>query len=77
MLSEDERDNLLIRLDERSRNTWQLVEKLEQHQAAQNGKLEEAVRSIYRNTIGRRVLTTTAAIAAGAWLSYIAFLFLL
>ena len=35
------RDELLIRLDERSRNTYHLVEKLERHNAEQNGYIME------------------------------------
>ena len=36
-----ERDDLLIRLDERSCNTYHLVEKLERHNAEQNGYIRE------------------------------------
>lgn len=36
-----ERDNLLIRLDERASNTYHLCEKLEQHQGVQNERLSE------------------------------------
>ena len=51
-----ERDNLLIRLDERSHNTWRLIESQDKKidliiegQKTQNG-------SIMRNTIWRRVI---------------------
>ena len=36
-----ERDELLIRLDERTRNIWKLVEKLETHQAEANGFIKD------------------------------------
>ena len=55
-MDKDKRDELLIRLDERSRNTWRTVEgqdkKIDQiieGQRVQNG-------SILRNTIWRRVI---------------------
>ena len=52
-----ERDDLLIRLDERSHNTWRTIEEQDKKidriivgQKTQNG-------SIMRNTIWRRVIT--------------------
>ena len=34
-------DKLLVRIDERTRNTYKLMEKLERHQAEQNGYIRE------------------------------------
>ena len=34
-----ERDELLIRLDERSNNTWRTVEEIKKHVEKQNGKI--------------------------------------
>ncbi len=34
-----ERDDLLIRLDERTQNTWRVTEKMEKHLAQINGQL--------------------------------------
>ena len=45
-----ERDDLLIRLDERSRNTWVMVEKLEKHQVEQNGLIRDSFDQIANNS---------------------------
>ena len=38
-----DRDILLIRLDEKSKNIYHLVEKIEQHQVTQNGTVADLV----------------------------------
>ncbi|KKL09318.1 hypothetical protein LCGC14_2567080, partial [marine sediment metagenome] len=38
-MTDEERDELLGRLDERSQNTWRTVEKIEKHVESQNGKI--------------------------------------
>lgn len=38
-----QRDELLVRLDERSCNTFKIVEQLEQHQTEQNGLIRDAM----------------------------------
>jgi len=45
-----ERDELLYRLDERSRNTYHLVEKLERGQTIQNGNIQTALERTSKNT---------------------------
>ena len=55
-MDKDERDQLLFRLDERSTNTWRLIEKLERHAAEQNGYIRENFMATSRNTIWRRVI---------------------
>lgn len=45
-----ERDDLLIRLDERSRNIWIVVEKLEKHQVEQNGLIRDSFDQIASNS---------------------------
>jgi len=57
-----ERDNLLIRLDERSRNTWHTVERLEKHQSEQNGFIQDTI---------NRTTANTTWIKAFKWLIYI------
>lgn len=47
-LTEDEQHDLMIRLDERSCNTYHLMEKVEAHQREQNG-------NISKNTAWRRI----------------------
>ena len=51
-----ERDDLLIKLSERSFNTWRLIEKLERHAAEQNGYIRENFMATSKNTIWRRVI---------------------
>lgn len=45
-----ERDDLLIRLDERSRNIWVVVEKLEKHQNEANGFIQDNNDRSLKNT---------------------------
>ena len=71
-----ERDNLLIRLDERSKNTWRTLE--EQHekidkildgQKVQNG-------SLLRNTIWRKVIVGvggTSLLGLAGWMIRLTF----
>lgn len=49
-----ERDELLVRIDERSRNIWRVVEQLETHQAEQNGYIKENLESTIKNTSWRK-----------------------
>ena len=51
-----ERDEILIRLDERSVNTWRLVEKMEKHQIEQNNHIAKNFIATSRNTIYRRII---------------------
>ena len=49
-----ERDELLFRLDERTRNIWTCVEKIERHAEVQNGHIFNITQSSQRNTIFRK-----------------------
>ena len=49
-----ERDDLLIRLDERTNNIWRVVETLEAHQADQNGFIRENTIATAKNTSWRK-----------------------
>ena len=42
-----ERDALFARLDERSKNTWHTVEKMEQHQEITNGRLRKVENKVW------------------------------
>lgn len=42
-LSQSERDNLLLRLDERTNNIWRTVEELKEHNQNQNGYIRDAL----------------------------------
>ena len=72
-----ERDELLIRLDERSCNTYHLVEKLERHNIEQNGYIREQDKQVASNktSIGRLwwllgivVISGGSAIGLVSWL---------
>lgn len=62
-LTEAERE-LLARLDERSRNTWRSVEKIEEHLATQNGKLNKLTRNFWM-LVG--VLIGSGVIGGSIW----------
>ncbi len=65
-----ERDELLGRLDERSRNTYHLVEKLEKHNAEQNGYILDLVKQASSNKTSIkwiiRVLVAAGILGGGA-----------
>jgi len=58
---------LLARLDERTLNNYHLSEKIEQHMAVQNNKLEEAGKDIHGLKVWRRVIVSIGG-AIVAWL---------
>ena len=45
----EERDNLLIRLDERSESVFRELQSLNEHQVEQNGYIKEALERTARN----------------------------
>ena len=55
---------LLARLDERSRNTWKAVEKIEKHMAEQNGKLNRLTKNFWM-LVG--VLAGSGVIGGSLW----------
>ena len=65
-----DRDELMIRLDERSRNTWKSIEKIELHMSEQNGYIRDNFRSTQRNTVWRKVIVSVGGAIWGilAWL---------
>ena len=62
-LTENER-KLLARLDERTRNTWRSVEKIEEHIVEQNGKLNKLYRNFWL-LVG--VLVGSGVIGTSIW----------
>ena len=50
----EERDKLLIRLEERTVNIWHVLEKLERHQDEQNGFIKDALLTSAQNTAWRK-----------------------
>ena len=56
-MNDAERDALLIRLDERSCNTWQVMEKLEKHNAEQNGFILESLIRSSGNRVWLKIIT--------------------
>lgn len=46
----------LARIDERTRNIWRLVEKMERHQEEQNGYIRENFVTVGKNTLWRKVI---------------------
>jgi len=65
-----ERDELFGRLDERSCNTYQLVEKLEKHNAEQNGYILDLIKQTASNKTSIRwiirVLVAAGILGGGA-----------
>ncbi len=67
-----ERDELLIRLEERSRNSWRVLEKLEKHQVAQNSSIETALIRTAKNSIWITVFKWgigTGLLGGAGWLT--------
>ena len=58
-MNASERDELLGRLDERTRNTWTAIDKVEKHLNTQNGILLNHTKQIAHNTQGRRNIKWT------------------
>lgn len=58
-----ERDNLLIRLDERTCNIWREVEALAKHNAEQNGFI---VTCLTRSSVNSRVIKIISSIGGSA-----------
>ncbi len=56
MMAKPTNREILIRLDERSHNTWRVVEKLEVHAREQNGYIRENYRATAKNTIYRKII---------------------
>ena len=74
VLKPDQRDNLLLRLDERSVNTYHLMEKLERHQEEQNGYIRENMKLSNRNAVYIKVIWIiggTSIITFIGWLARI------
>ena len=66
-----ERDDLLIRLDERSRNTYHLVETLEQHNREQNGTIQTLIGNCKTNTVWRKIIIGVGTPGLIALISYL------
>ena len=66
-----ERDELLVRLDEKSNNTWQTVEKIEKHIAEQNGYIRENFVATTRNTVYRRIILGVGGTAITAFILHL------
>ncbi len=52
-----ERDELLARLDERTANIWNAVEKLEKHQETQNGHILETFTRSSKNSLWIKIVS--------------------
>ena len=61
-LNVNSRDTLLIRLDERSSNTWRAIEKIEKHLEKLNNNVESHT---IRIAVNRRWLIVLTAIGSG------------
>lgn len=57
-LTASQKNELLIRLDERTNNIWRVAEKLERHQEEQNGFIKEALLASAKNTMWRKITIT-------------------
>lgn len=74
MATKKENDELLARMDERSLNTYKLMEKLEHHQEEQNGNIQETLLRTKTNRIfigiggiGIMLMITWLASLQGLW----------
>lgn len=56
------------RFDERTLNTYYLMEKLERHQANQNGYIKDNFINTQRNTVWRKVIVATLTLIVG-WIA--------
>lgn len=52
-MKQEDRDRL-IRVDERTSNIWRVIEKVEKHQAEQNGLVLKVVKDVSTNTSWRK-----------------------
>ena len=71
-LKPDERDNLLLRLDERSVNTYHLLEKLERHQEEQNDHIFENMKRSGRNAVYIKVICGVGGTSIITFLGWLA-----
>ena len=74
VLKPTQRDELLLKLDERSRNTYHLMEKLERHQEQQNDHIFENMKRSNRNSVYIKVIWIiggTSIITFIGWLARI------
>jgi hypothetical protein len=71
---ERKKEDLLIRIDERTHNIWRSVEEIKAHQIEQNGLIRKTCQNVDRNTIWRKVIIgvgTTIFIIIIGWLFYL------
>ena len=61
-MNASQRDELLIRLDEKTANTWRILCELEKHQKEQNGYLSNLAICVTRNTTRLKTITTISGI---------------
>ncbi len=56
MLKPKDREELIIRTNEAVHNIWRIVEKVEQHQRAQNNSIAEALQIGYSNRAWGKIM---------------------
>ena len=66
LVKQAERDDLLIRLDEKMNNIWRVVEQVENHQTEQNGLIRESFDQIASNS--RQTSRNSTWIIAIRWI---------
>ena len=69
-------EDSIIRIDERTLNIWRTLEKVERHQAAQNGKLDEFCLQVNRNTVWRRVIVSVLGVGFPVLVTVLVLLFM-
>jgi len=72
-----ERDDLLIRLDERTNNIWRIVEALETHNREQNGYIKQAIETCNKNTVWRKAMTGIISVLFACFLTWLILLTML
>jgi hypothetical protein len=65
---------LLARIDERTRNIWRAVEKIEKHQSVQNGYIQQLFKCTNSNTVWRKVIVgvgSSVLLLIIAWITHL------
>ena len=70
-MKEEERDNLLIRLEERTANIWRYVEEIKTHQETQNNHILTSLTCSRSNRLWIKVISGIGGASIILFLTYI------
>jgi len=71
---EQELHDLMIKIDERTRNIWRSVEQLEKHQAEANGFIRDNMKRSTKNAVWISALRWIVGASIGGMLTWLAHL---